>query len=543
MSYPVLPPLKTTFLIRATILLLFFVLAGEVVSQGNNDSFVFDDTLLLLRNKELDIQTRLERIKIDQEVVEQRWQKARSRHSASQMDLDSGFLTDTKSAAYWEHLKALRIEQENYTTLKKYFHRYSTIRKSYLAIGNTRNGKSKSWALLADSSEHYLEKVTTDSQWVSERQKENTLELKALSIHLSAMKDSLSANDRRWLSYRQSYIKKQIDNDSSFLSKCSTELLPAFTYYYGIARDSLKNRTLVQRIQEAIEQVQAIWHFELSNIEGSSITIGKIIMALLVIVLGIKIAQVISKRIAAIIVTKMSIDVGIVDAGQKLFFYFFSVLFAVYALYIVRVPLTVFTLAGGALALGLGFGSQNILNNFISGLILLVERPVKTGDFIEVESSTGSVETIGLRSVRIRTDSNEHLVIPNSYILEKPLINWTLSDKTIRLELEVGVAYGSPVREVKRLLLAAAAANERLLKKPEPLVLFSDFGDNSLKFHLLFWVRLIKIVDKRMVLSQLRFKITDLFNTAGITIAFPQRDVHLDTLSPLKIAIEKGDQG
>jgi small-conductance mechanosensitive channel len=269
------------------------------------------------------------------------------------------------------------------------------------------------------------------------------------------------------------------------------------------------------------------------------VTLGKIIIAILIIIIGTRFAQIISKFVARVISKRTSIDIGIIDASQKLFFYCFSVVFAIYALYMVQVPLTAFTLMGGALALGLGFGSQNVLSNFISGIILLVERPVKTGDFIEVESSIGTVETIGLRSIRIRTQGNEHLIIPNSYLLEKPLVNWTLSDKIVRLELAVGVVYGSPVREVKRMLLAAAASVDRINNKPEPFVIFSDFGDNALLFHLVFWSRINTIVDKRTILSQLRFKVVDLFNQAGIVIAFPQRDVHLDTSSPLQVRIER----
>ena len=244
------------------------------------------------------------------------------------------------------------------------------------------------------------------------------------------------------------------------------------------------------------------------------------------------------KLFAHFIKRRSQLDAGIIDAGQKLFYYTFAALFILYALHIIQVPLTAFTVIGGALALGFGFGSQNIVSNFISGIILLVERPVKTGDFIEIESSIGTVETIGLRSVRIRTQGNEHLIIPNSYLLEKPMINWTLSDKIIRLELAVGVVYGSPVYEVKRLLLAAASSIDRINSSPEPFVTFSDFGDNSLLFHLVFWSKITSIVDKRVTLSLLRFKVVDLFKQAGIVIAFPQRDVHLDAVSPIKVQIE-----
>jgi small-conductance mechanosensitive channel len=133
------------------------------------------------------------------------------------------------------------------------------------------------------------------------------------------------------------------------------------------------------------------------------------------------------------------------------------------------------------------------------------------------------------------------MVIPNSSFLEKTVVNWTLADRVIREELQVGVIYGSPTREVKRLLLAAAAEVERVLKKPEPIVLFSDFGDNALLFHLLFWIKINNIIERKTILSELRFKVNDFFNAAKIVIAFPQRDVHLDTTKPLQLVLNKTD--
>jgi small-conductance mechanosensitive channel len=133
------------------------------------------------------------------------------------------------------------------------------------------------------------------------------------------------------------------------------------------------------------------------------------------------------------------------------------------------------------------------------------------------------------------------MVIPNSSFLEKTVVNWTLADRVVREELQVGVIYGSPTREVKRLLLAAADEVERVLRKPEPIVLFSDFGDNALIFHLLFWIKINNIIERKTILSELRFKVNDFFNTANIVIAFPQRDVHLDTAKPLKVVLDKTD--
>jgi small-conductance mechanosensitive channel len=147
------------------------------------------------------------------------------------------------------------------------------------------------------------------------------------------------------------------------------------------------------------------------------------------------------------------------------------------------------------------------------------------------------VEEIGARCTRVRTGENIHILVPNSAFLEKNITNWTLSDNRIRANIAVGVAYGSPVIMVREKLIQAVGQVDRVLKHPQPFVLFSDFGDNALVFHVYFWVDIMRVIERRQIESDVRFKIDELFAKEGIVIAFPQRDVHLDTLSPLKISI------
>ena len=200
-------------------------------------------------------------------------------------------------------------------------------------------------------------------------------------------------------------------------------------------------------------------------------------------------------------------------------------------------PLTAFAFLGGALAIGVGFGTQTIMSNFISGFILLAERPIRVGDLIELDDKRATVEEVGVRCTRIRTPDNVHILVPNSKFLDQSIINWTLSDKRVRVKVIVGVLYGSPVRDVERLLLEAAAKHVDVKKHPEPYVRFSDFGDNALIFALYFWVDMINITERLRISSDLRFYIDEHFRNAGIVIAFPQRDVHLDTLKPLDVRI------
>ncbi|MFC1885403.1 mechanosensitive ion channel family protein, partial [Thermodesulfobacteriota bacterium] len=227
-------------------------------------------------------------------------------------------------------------------------------------------------------------------------------------------------------------------------------------------------------------------------------------------------------------------------AIQKMFAYSAYVLVLLFALRMVNIPLAAFAFLGGAIAIGVGFGAQNIINNFISGFIIMTERPISVGALIEVDGVLGEVEEIGARCTRVRTGENIHILVPNSTFLEKNITNWTLSDKKIRTKVIVGVIYGSPVGEVKDLLLKAAKENEKVIKNPEPFVLFADFGDNALIFEIYFWISIRKIIERKFIESGLRFRIDELFREAGIIIAFPQRDVHLDSQHPIEFRIVDG---
>lgn len=193
-----------------------------------------------------------------------------------------------------------------------------------------------------------------------------------------------------------------------------------------------------------------------------------------------------------------------------------------------NVPLTAFAFLSGAIAIGFGFGAQNIINNFISGWILMWERPIRIGDFLEVDGAKGTVEAINTRSTRIRRVDGVHLLIPNSKLLENTVVNWTLIDRLARTSVRVGVAYGSDCAKVAELIAQAVAAQDDILTDPQPAVIFDNFGDNALEFEVFFWVNATVERDLRRIRSNVRFAIDASFNQAGIVIAFPQRDVHID---------------
>ncbi|GGP53420.1 mechanosensitive ion channel family protein [Shewanella saliphila] len=195
---------------------------------------------------------------------------------------------------------------------------------------------------------------------------------------------------------------------------------------------------------------------------------------------------------------------------------------------ILNIPLTAFAFVSGAIAIGVGFGAQNIINNFISGWILMWERPIRIGDFLEVGEARGVVECINTRSTLIRRNDGVHMLVPNSQLLENTVTNWTLIDKNARTFIRVGVAYGSDVIKVRDLIYQVIGERDDILQQPKPVVLFEDFGDNALIFDLIFWVSAVSETDIRRRRSEIRFRMYELFNEHQVVIAYPQRDLHVD---------------
>ena len=212
---------------------------------------------------------------------------------------------------------------------------------------------------------------------------------------------------------------------------------------------------------------------------------------------------------------------------------------AVITLNLARIPLTVFAFMGGALAIGIGFGTQTLLRNFISGIIVLFERKVRVGDIVDVDGVQGIVTAVDVRSTTVRQFDGIETMVPNSLLLENKVTNWTGESPTMRRVVKVGVAYGSPTRQVADILQQAAAEHGLVLKDPAPMVIFEDFGDNALVFALYFWVNIAK-ASGMQIQSDLRFMLEKRLAEGGISIAFPQRDVHVDSTRPLQVEVVSG---
>ena len=263
------------------------------------------------------------------------------------------------------------------------------------------------------------------------------------------------------------------------------------------------------------------------TISSQEFTLGQLLIIPAVLIVGYLgihwLARVITNRMVA---RKMQPD--IVHLIRRIFYVVALVVLAITTLDLLNVPLTAFAFVSGAIAIGVGFGAQNIINNFISGWILMWERPIRIGDYLEVGEAAGTVEAINTRSTRIRRTDGVHMLIPNSALLENTVVNWTLIDNLARTIVTVGVAYGSPVKRVAELILQATQEHEVTLNDPAPSVIFSDFGDSALVFDAYFWINATAERNLRAVRSDIRFRIVELFEENDIVISFPQRDVHLD---------------
>ena len=276
-----------------------------------------------------------------------------------------------------------------------------------------------------------------------------------------------------------------------------------------------------------LTKIYDILSYKIITISGQAITLIHILLIPAVILTGIILTRWIAKLISKRLVVK-KVDPNVIHLLIRLFYVIAMAILLVTTLELINVPITAFAFLSGAIAIGVGFGAQNIINNFISGWILMWERPIRIGDFLEVEDAKGVVEEINTRSTRIRRVDGVHLLIPNSKLLENTVVNWTLIDSLVRSSVKVGVAYGSPVKKVAELVLQATTDQEKVVKKPLPIVTFEDFGDNALMFEVTFWLDSIAESGLRVMRSNIRFRLEELFEDNNIVVAYPQRDLHID---------------
>ncbi len=340
--------------------------------------------------------------------------------------------------------------------------------------------------------------------------------------------------------------------------------------FYHRAREGLDKRgRLIQRWRESLDADRRalpfterlrdlfagasnfagkFWNFELFVAEDTitvdgqpitgrrSVTTGKIIMAILILVVGYWVSNFAARILERLAVRRLKVEQNQANLIRRWVRVVLVMGLVVFSLVSVKIPLTIFAFAGGALAIGLGFGMQNLLKNFISGIIILFERPFRVGDVLDVGGQRGTVTSINIRSSVLQLWDNTETLIPNSALLENNLTNWTYSNRTVRFTVAVGVAYGSNTRRVAQLLGEVAERHGLVQKEPPPQVLFTDFGPSALTFELRYWVNVVQH-NAAQVASDLRHMIVGAFAENGIVIDFPQQDVHLDSAKPLQVQV------
>lgn len=226
---------------------------------------------------------------------------------------------------------------------------------------------------------------------------------------------------------------------------------------------------------------------------------------------------------------KRQINKGRIDSGRglaiyQIFKYIIIVVTIILALDTIGVKVTILLAGSAALLVGVGLGLQQLFNDLVSGLFLLFEGTVTVGDIVEIDGLVGRVKEINIRTSNIESRGGISIIVPNSKLVNDNVINWSHNRTVTRFDLTVGVAYGSDVRLVERLLIQAAEQHKEIVTEPKPLVRFEDFGDSALVFHLFFWS--LNMFEIENIKSDIRFSIDELFRQNNVTIPFPQRDLH-----------------
>ncbi|HYT95726.1 MAG TPA: mechanosensitive ion channel domain-containing protein, partial [Casimicrobiaceae bacterium] len=294
--------------------------------------------------------------------------------------------------------------------------------------------------------------------------------------------------------------------------------------------------------------VKHIWDFELFSVEDSfetaegrkivaqrSVTIGKTVGALTLIVLGSWLCAKLAQLAGWLAIRMFRQTPAYANIIYRWTLALLVALLVVASFLAVQIPLTAFAFIGGALAIGVGFGAQNLLKNLMSGVMLLIEKPLRVGDLIEFGGVRGRVTNIGFRASVVRTADGIEALIPNSTFIESNVTNLTYSSTEMRQKIVIGVAYGADPAVVRQALIAVARDHPEVLKNLEPAAYFDEFGDDAQKFRLTYWIDVGPELDMARIATELREAILQRLTTGGIGIPFPQRTLHVDT--PVRVEI------
>ena len=293
------------------------------------------------------------------------------------------------------------------------------------------------------------------------------------------------------------------------------------------------------------ETLQAIWDFIVkawtTELFGAdTVTIGGILLLVFLFASVIIVERILQRLLIRRFLSKTRLQPSLQYGLSRIFGYTLIAIGFYVAFQAVGFDLSSLAIVAASVGVGVGFGLQNIINNFVSGIIILAERPISIGDRIEVAGVAGRVTKIQLRSTTVVTNDNITMIVPNADFISNTVTNWSHGDPKVRIRVPVGVAYGSDLKLLQRLLLEAAAEHPKALRDPSPVVLFNEFGDSSLNFELGVWTQEMTAAPIHFT-SEMNFIIEQKLRENDIEIPFPQRDLHVR--SGLPAAAEASSEG
>jgi small-conductance mechanosensitive channel len=271
--------------------------------------------------------------------------------------------------------------------------------------------------------------------------------------------------------------------------------------------------------------LQIFSELELFSLSGSTVTLGQMVTALFVFYLFLIGSSILQDILRSIIMPRTDADLGVINSILAVTRYFMIMIGLLASLGVMGFSLSTLAVIGGGLSVGIGIGLQDLISNFIAGILLIFEQSLRPGDVIEVKGEIGTVEKLSIRSTVVRTLDNVELIVPNNTFLTDSVKTYTKSNRLVRIPVEVGVSYGSDVHLVHEILMNVAHEHEMVRNTPAPVIFFNAFGESSLNFQLNVWVD--EPIEKMNISSALHFAIWDAFKQHGVEIPFPQRDLHL----------------
>ncbi|MCG6118300.1 MAG: mechanosensitive ion channel [Aquimonas sp.] len=275
-----------------------------------------------------------------------------------------------------------------------------------------------------------------------------------------------------------------------------------------------------------LRQLRQWMEYPLVSLGESQVTVWSLAYLLILIVVLVWLSRRVQRWLTAGPLFRSRLDEGARHAVGAIARYLILAIGLLVIVQTAGIDLTTLNVFAGAIGIGVGFGLQNVVSNFISGLIIMFERPIKVGDRIVVGNTEGNVVEIGARGTTVLDNDNIAVIVPNSMFITEEVVNWKYNDGLVRFKIALSVAYGSDVRRVEQVLLEVAAEDSDVLDQPAPAVRFIAFGDDGLQFELRAWSG--TLVDRKGKLtSQLNFRIYERFQEEGIQFPFPQRDLHL----------------